>query len=137
MRGRNLPKPSSGHLAATALSLACLLFLLGEPGALARSTGPTETTKNDVVGASISHPAKWSVERERYTFDETYGFALWKPEVGSSHDHGGTPVVRVALAYELERGQIEATVQDDLAAYRSEEHTSELQSPDHLVCRLL
>src|SRR5438552_4336601 len=24
-----------------------------------------------------------------------------------------------------------------LAAHRSEEHTSELQSPDHLVCRLL
>src|SRR5438552_18168534 len=24
-----------------------------------------------------------------------------------------------------------------LGAYRSEEHTSELQSPDHLVCRLL
>src|SRR5258708_14441818 len=24
-----------------------------------------------------------------------------------------------------------------LAGYRSEEHTSELQSPDHLVCRLL
>src|SRR5258708_18952523 len=24
-----------------------------------------------------------------------------------------------------------------LTAYRSEEHTSELQSPDHLVCRLL
>src|SRR5258708_8297598 len=25
----------------------------------------------------------------------------------------------------------------DIAASRSEEHTSELQSPDHLVCRLL
>src|SRR6476660_10561406 len=24
-----------------------------------------------------------------------------------------------------------------VAAYRSEEHTSELQSPDHIVCRLL
>src|SRR5258708_21280323 len=27
--------------------------------------------------------------------------------------------------------------EDPLAAVRSEEHTSELQSPDHLVCRLL
>src|SRR5207244_5188504 len=26
---------------------------------------------------------------------------------------------------------------DSEAAFRSEEHTSELQSPDHLVCRLL
>src|SRR5207244_11681263 len=25
----------------------------------------------------------------------------------------------------------------EIAAFRSEEHTSELQSPDHLVCRLL
>ena len=71
---------------------------------------PTEITKNDVVGASISHPAKWSVERERYTFDGTYGFTLWRA-------HGGTPVIRVALAYELEPGQIEAMVQEDLASY--------------------
>src|SRR5258708_13440970 len=28
-------------------------------------------------------------------------------------------------------------VLDALAVHRSEEHTSELQSPDHLVCRLL
>src|SRR5258708_24551292 len=28
-------------------------------------------------------------------------------------------------------------LQDRLPAERSEEHTSELQSPDHLVCRLL
>src|SRR5258708_13327219 len=28
-------------------------------------------------------------------------------------------------------------VQSVIAEYRSEEHTSELQSPDHLVCRLL
>src|SRR5258708_19900422 len=27
--------------------------------------------------------------------------------------------------------------QDLMAGHRSEEHTSELQSPDHLVCRLL
>src|SRR5438552_5659684 len=31
--------------------------------------------------------------------------------------------------------KVEETIHDDLV--RSEEHTSELQSPDHLVCRLL
>src|SRR5438552_12780994 len=41
------------------------------------------------------------------------------------------------------RGEIEAAVRAgrgaarDEPAARSEEHTSELQSPDHLVCRLL
>src|SRR5438552_14022332 len=34
-----------------------------------------------------------------------------------------------------ERGREVAVVRE--AAVRSEEHTSELQSPDHLVCRLL
>src|SRR5258708_15658589 len=31
----------------------------------------------------------------------------------------------------------DATLRIDAIAWRSEEHTSELQSPDHLVCRLL
>src|SRR5258708_12362755 len=34
-------------------------------------------------------------------------------------------------------GGLAALVQETLAENRSEEHTSELQSPDHLVCRLL
>src|SRR5207244_6723262 len=33
--------------------------------------------------------------------------------------------------------RIAGAVIDHVAAARSEEHTSELQSPDHLVCRLL
>src|SRR5438552_10526457 len=37
--------------------------------------------------------------------------------------------VDLPLAQSRERGQVDAQ--------RSEEHTSELQSPDHLVCRLL
>src|SRR6476660_3391907 len=40
---------------------------------------------------------------------------------------------RQALA-DVEDGD---TIQFDSALNRSEEHTSELQSPDHLVCRLL
>src|SRR5258708_31162125 len=43
----------------------------------------------------------------------------------------GEPVHRV-------QSQIAVAVEiDELALLRSEEHTSELQSPDHLVCRLL
>src|SRR5258708_27123999 len=50
---------------------------------------------------------------------------------------------RLALHQVLEAGLHGAQVVermhpfDDLSAVRSEEHTSELQSPDHLVCRLL
>jgi Peptidase family M23 len=102
-----------GRVAATVL--ACLL--LSTSGAAARSEVTTERTKGDVVGASVAHPAEWTVERERYTFDETYGFTLWRPKPGSSHDHGGTPALRVALAYDLRPHQIEATVREKLAAY--------------------
>src|SRR5258708_8607235 len=44
----------------------------------------------------------------------------------------------VAKAYKIYRCWVsEYHALPDLDANRSEEHTSELQSPDHLVCRLL
>src|SRR5258708_20618915 len=55
------------------------------------------------------------------------------------HDENGDrTITRKAYAAELaairqERPGIRVVVYD----HRSEEHTSELQSPDHLVCRLL
>src|SRR5438552_5990542 len=39
------------------------------------------------------------------------------------------------LARLVRAGRLSAS--DDVGVLRSEEHTSELQSPDHLVCRLL
>src|SRR5258708_28901534 len=42
------------------------------------------------------------------------------------------------VGHRYEAHMIEAlTIDYDLVQSRSEEHTSELQSPDHLVCRLL
>ena len=100
----------------------CALSIAGKTvssaEALRESKGPTERTQGEVVGASISHPTRWFLERERYTYDQTYGFTLWRPDSGALHDHGGTPAVRVALAYGLRPGQIKATVQRKLRAYR-------------------
>jgi len=80
----------------------------------------TETTSGEAVGASITHPAGWLVEREPYTEDGTYGFTLWRPETDRPHDHGGTPVVRVSRAFDLKPGQIESEVQETLAYYEGE-----------------
>ena len=91
--------------------------LVSSAEALEEITGQTERTEGEVVGASISHPTKWFVERERYTYDQTYGFTLWRPDSGALHDHGGTPAVRVALAYGARPGQIETIVHEKLAAY--------------------
>jgi murein DD-endopeptidase MepM/ murein hydrolase activator NlpD len=114
MRTGSTRQTRRARLAVTVL--ACLL--LSASSAAARSMVPAERTNADVIGVSISHPAKWSVERERYTFDKTYGFTLWKPEPDpATHDHGGTPTIRVALAYDLQPEQIEATVRDTIAAY--------------------
>src|SRR5690348_17638755 len=52
----------------------------------------------------------------------------------------GLPVpelVTVLVDAGLAAGEPDQEVQDLLRASRSEEHTSELQSPVHLVCRLL
>ena len=92
--------------------------LVSSAEALQESKGPAERTEGEVVGASISHPTRWFVERERYTYHQTYGYTLWRPDSGALHDHGGTPAVRVALAYGLRPGQIKATVQKKLRAYR-------------------
>src|SRR3712207_8548111 len=48
-----------------------------------------------------------------------------------------TAAVRNARAYAEERARAEALAELDQAKTRSEEHTSELQSRQYLVCRLL
>src|SRR5438552_12316836 len=51
--------------------------------------------------------------------------------------HDALPILQAHAA--LARGDSSAALQlwDGATRRRSEEHTSELQSPDHLVCRLL
>src|SRR5207244_12676350 len=60
-----------------------------------------------------------------------------QPWIGRHGAHGGDMLPgneRGMAAAALESGDPNARL---AAARRSEEHTSELQSPDHLVCRLL
>src|SRR6476660_3654041 len=48
-----------------------------------------------------------------------------------------TTLFRSDAAYVNQRNAVDLRVRQMTACSRSEEHTSELQSPDHLVCRLL
>ena len=75
-----------------------------------------ERSADGVVGASISHPGAWVQQREDYTFDKTYGFTLWR-QGDAAADHGGTPAVRVALAYDLKPGQIDDRVRQTIKDY--------------------
>src|SRR5215212_10646947 len=72
-----------------------------------------EMSADGVVGASISHPGAWVPQREDYTFDKTYGFTLWR-QGNAAADHGGTPALRVALAYDLKPGQIDDLVRETI-----------------------
>ena len=106
------------------LLAVCMAVVIGAelPGSSAeRGMGGAarfvERTADAAVGASIAHPDGWIVERERYSYDGTRGFKLWKAERAMVEDHGGTPEVRVALAPDLERGEIERRVKQRFAEY--------------------
>src|SRR5439155_23010580 len=51
--------------------------------------------------------------------------------------HGASPVKAIKNAVRVARDWAKAGVNEHIKAARSEEHTSELQSRGHLVCRLL
>ncbi len=106
-----------------ALGLAAVVAVTAQGPGVARQAlpaGNVERTEGAVVGASIAHPANWTVERERYTFDGTYGFTLWRTEPGGSQDHGGIPAVRVALAEKLRPGRVEDEVGQMLSYYEDQ-----------------
>ena len=114
-----------GTVVFVSLGLVFVMTAAGT-GAEARQASPSDRyvaegarvdrTEGSVVGASVIYPAGWIVERERRTFDDTYGFTMWKPESGA-HDYGGTPMLRVARAYDLDPAGIEAVVRERLAEY--------------------
>src|SRR5207244_11858833 len=60
--------------------------------------------------------------------DGSFGIGMKRGDDGQAALGGAQGVVVAHFAGEIQLGQMR---------HRSEEHTSELQSPDHLVCRLL
>ena len=105
------------------LGVCLVAAMVVQEEGVARKASPAANagrTEGAVVGASIVHPANWTVERERHTFHGTYGFTLWRPEQAGSQDHGGVPAVRVALAEKLRPGRVEDEVGQTLAYYEDQ-----------------
>ena len=109
----------TGRYACAMLAAALVaLFVIGAASREADGqTGASKRATDAAVGASVTHPAGWYVEHERYTYDGTYGYTLWRPDSGE--EHGGTPAARVALAYDLEPGEVEARVRERISAHPS------------------
>lgn len=106
------------------LLAVCMAVVVGSelPGASAERDRPgkgavmraMQRTGDAAVGASIVHPERLEVERERYTYDGTYGYTLWMPDPKDNVE-GGDPQVRVALALDLKPGQIKARIRERIA----------------------
>lgn len=110
-------KRTIGFAALAMVTVMGILCSVGGAQAQSSDTPAVQKTGGDAVGATVAHPAKWSVERERYTFDESYGYTLWRPATDESHDHGGTPALRVALAYGTEPRGVDNVVSGITADY--------------------
>lgn len=99
------------------LLTVCMAVVVGAelPGSSAedernRGATPQERTASSEIGASISHREGLVVDRDEYTYDDTYGYTLWNRNTAAALDHGGTPVVRVAVAYDLKPEEIDRAV---------------------------
>ena len=114
MRGR---KRTLGFVALALASVMGVLCSGAGVRAQPSDAPALQKTSGDAVGATVAHPARWVVEREQYTFDDTFGYTLWRPDSGEAHDHGGKPALRVALAYDLEPREIKGEVRRLVAEY--------------------
>ena len=99
------------------LAVASVMVAAGTGAEAQETSRETQKTGGKAVGAEIVHPAAWNVEREPYTYDDTYGYTLWYPDTAAAHDHGGMPALRVALAYDLEPEDIGAEVKGVMTEY--------------------
>ena len=99
------------------LAVASVMVAAGTGAEAQETSRETQKTGGKAVGAEIVHPAAWNVEREPYTYEDTYGYTLWYPDTEAAHDHGGRPALRVALAYDLDPEDIEAEVEGLIADY--------------------
>src|SRR5690348_13660253 len=91
-------------------------------------------------GAKVKH-ADYCKPRVEVELAFVMGKRLQGPGVGLADVLRATeyviPAIEIVDARIQDQRKIVDTVADNGAAARSEEHTSELQSPVHLVCRLL
>src|SRR5207244_4622263 len=85
--------------------------------------------------------ADYKIENGRYRFARIYNGENWNPEQRAPLTQPGVEVKPGEYLLEVEGREVRPPSEVysffENTAGRSEEHTSELQSPDHLVCRLL
>src|SRR5258708_16740422 len=90
------------------------------------------------IGVAPGRPCAWSAAHWLTSRPKRSDQArITQPEPPASAFAIPVNSVRQALTLPKSRSSARASSAGGSASARSEEHTSELQSPDHLVCRLL
>src|SRR5207244_11671567 len=92
----------------------------------------------DALSTHQSFPTRRSSDLEGSTFKSKFANALTNMMIGSLGIAAAQN--KLSVGYGSEAGYMDPMIAKMCARYcknRSEEHTSELKSPDHLVCRLL
>src|SRR5207244_5820335 len=114
--------------------------LLGEGGAVALSPdGKWAIVQPQGSPTQLKLLPTGAGEPKDLTHDNiNHTWARWFPDQKRILFTGNEPDKGVRLnVYDLQSGKTTAISPEGVHGTRSEEHTSELQSPDHLVCRLL
>ena len=61
------------------LAVASVMAAAGTGAQAQEPAAATQKTGGEAVGATVVHPAAWNVEREPYTYEDTYEYTLWYP----------------------------------------------------------
>src|SRR5438552_6028451 len=98
-------------------------------------------TRKDQTGftkfSRITDPSDFLSSNHVNSVDSVRIYFSWIPVFLISLLSFLAPASRVSAGDAVAIGYNAAGIWTDVTYFRSEEHTSELQSPDHLVCRLL
>src|SRR5437879_9287073 len=110
---------------------------VGILGALSRATGRVKNANSTwLIGRSLKEDLEKALQREVRFENDANCFALSEAVDGAGQ--GARVVFGVILGTGVGGGiAVDGRVLTGANAIRSEEHTSELQSPMYLVCRLL
>src|SRR5258708_40177723 len=116
---------------------ASVSFLALQSSALAGQAPVTDTPPEQVLITGRLNEARAGLETQIGASTYTLDLQAIDASPGAANDLLNRVILQAPDVAQDSFGQFHVRGEHAEIQYRSEEHTSELQSPDHLVCRLL
>src|SRR5258708_28922304 len=115
----------------------CLSLIVSQSPALAGQAPATDTAPEQVLITGRLNEARAGLETQIGASTYTLDLQAIDASPGAANDLLNRVILHAPDVAQDSFGQFHVRGEHAEIQYRSEEHTSELQSPDHLVCRLL